>query len=189
MPHILVAGKLHPSGIALLKARADVTFDYVEEVTVASYLPLVAAADGLVIRTQPLTAATITGAKKIDLAPECAAWVGGEDPHLRQRESDDLGDRALQQVRVLHRGVDVESACVGRHGHRAAGLDREVRHHRERVGVLHDHVGGASCGGRVAPLVQRGLQDVGGPVRVVLRAQCGVADQGGAGSQGLISAE
>ncbi|MEY2873885.1 MAG: hypothetical protein RLZZ373_1256, partial [Pseudomonadota bacterium] len=33
MPHVLVAGKLHPSGIALLKSDPSITFDYVEEVS------------------------------------------------------------------------------------------------------------------------------------------------------------
>ena len=56
MPHVLVAGKLHPSGIALLEARPDVTFDYVEEISEPSYAPLIGKADGLVIRTQPLSA-------------------------------------------------------------------------------------------------------------------------------------
>jgi D-3-phosphoglycerate dehydrogenase / 2-oxoglutarate reductase len=32
MPHLLVAGKLHPSGLDLLR-QAPVTFDYVEEIS------------------------------------------------------------------------------------------------------------------------------------------------------------
>jgi D-3-phosphoglycerate dehydrogenase / 2-oxoglutarate reductase len=59
MPHILVAGKLHPSGLALLDQAPGLTWDYVEEISEESYAPLIAKADGLVIRTQPLTAATI----------------------------------------------------------------------------------------------------------------------------------
>jgi D-3-phosphoglycerate dehydrogenase / 2-oxoglutarate reductase len=65
MPHILVAGKLHPSGIALLHAAPGVTFDYVEEVSEASYAPLIAPADGLVIRTQPLSAPTVARADRL----------------------------------------------------------------------------------------------------------------------------
>ena len=57
MPHVLVAGKLHPSGIELLDASPDVTYDYVEDVSEPSYAPLIGKADGLVIRTQPLSAA------------------------------------------------------------------------------------------------------------------------------------
>ncbi|WP_454817539.1 hydroxyacid dehydrogenase [Labrys neptuniae] len=65
MPHILVAGKLHPSGITLLRSAAGVTFDYVEEVSEASYAPLISAADGLIIRTQPLSAATVAHAARL----------------------------------------------------------------------------------------------------------------------------
>lgn len=65
MPHVLVAGKLHPSGIALLEARDDITFDYVHEISEPSYAPLIGAADGLVIRTQPLSAETVQKAGRL----------------------------------------------------------------------------------------------------------------------------
>lgn len=65
MPHVLVAGKLHPSGMELLQAVPGVTFDYVEDVSEESYAPLIAAADGLVIRTQPLSAPTIARALRL----------------------------------------------------------------------------------------------------------------------------
>ncbi len=59
MPHVLVAGKLHPSGIALLDQAEGVTNDYVEAISEESYAPLIENADGLVLRTQPMTSATI----------------------------------------------------------------------------------------------------------------------------------
>ena len=65
MPHVLVAGKLHPSGIALLEAGSDVTYDDVEEISEPSYAPLIGAADGLVIRTQPLSADTVRRADRL----------------------------------------------------------------------------------------------------------------------------
>jgi len=65
MPHILVAGQLHAAGLALLKSAPGVTFDYVEEVSEPSYAPLIGKADGLVIRTQPLSAATIARAERL----------------------------------------------------------------------------------------------------------------------------
>jgi D-3-phosphoglycerate dehydrogenase len=65
MPHVLVAGKLHPSGIELLASAAGVTFDYVEEVSEASYVPLIGRAEGLVIRTQPLSAGTVARAGRL----------------------------------------------------------------------------------------------------------------------------
>ena len=67
MPHILIAGKLHPSGFALLDAEAGVTWDYVEEVSEQSYAPLIAEADALVIRTQPLSAATVARAERLKI--------------------------------------------------------------------------------------------------------------------------
>ena len=65
MPHVLVAGKLHPSGIALLAEASGFTFDYVEEVSEPSYAPLVGKADALVIRTQPLSAPTLAEAPRL----------------------------------------------------------------------------------------------------------------------------
>jgi D-3-phosphoglycerate dehydrogenase len=67
MPHVLVAGKLHPSGIELLDASPGVTYDYVEDVSEPSYAPLIGGADGLVIRTQPLSASTIARAERLKI--------------------------------------------------------------------------------------------------------------------------
>jgi D-3-phosphoglycerate dehydrogenase len=65
MPHVLVAGRLHESGIALLESAAGVTFDYVKDISEPSYAPLVGKADALVIRTQPLSAATVAQAQRL----------------------------------------------------------------------------------------------------------------------------
>lgn len=67
MAHLLVAGKLHPAGEALLKElpARGVTVDYVTEVSEPSYAPLIENADALVIRTQPLSSVTIAQAKKL----------------------------------------------------------------------------------------------------------------------------
>ncbi len=56
MPHILIAGKIHSAGIDLIRAAKGVTFDLVNDVTLASYAPLMAKADALLLRTQPLAA-------------------------------------------------------------------------------------------------------------------------------------
>jgi len=37
MPHLLIAGKLHPSGLDLARQAPGVTFDYVEEISEPSY--------------------------------------------------------------------------------------------------------------------------------------------------------
>jgi D-3-phosphoglycerate dehydrogenase len=67
MPHLLVAGKLHPAGVALLqRLHSDgYSYDYVEEVSEASYAPLIDRADALVIRTQPLSAPTVARAGRL----------------------------------------------------------------------------------------------------------------------------
>ena len=65
MPHVLVAGKLHPSGVEILRDAPGVTFDYVEQVSEPSYAPLIGAADGLVIRTQPLSTATVALGRRL----------------------------------------------------------------------------------------------------------------------------
>ncbi|MFN0113394.1 MAG: hydroxyacid dehydrogenase [Paracoccaceae bacterium] len=69
MPHILIAGKLHPSGLALAdRARADgFTYDYVQEISESSYVPHLAGADALVLRTQPLSAATVAAAPRLKI--------------------------------------------------------------------------------------------------------------------------
>ena len=61
---VLVAGKVHEAGLALLRQRPDVEIDLVEEVTTEAYRPFLAHADAILIRTQPMTAAEVA------LAPE-----------------------------------------------------------------------------------------------------------------------
>ena len=59
MPYVVVAGKLHPSGLALLQAARGVTFDHIEEISEASYQPFLANADAVILRTQPMSATSI----------------------------------------------------------------------------------------------------------------------------------
>lgn len=67
MTHLLVAGKLHPAGLARLDAlRAEgVRVSYVDEISESAFAPLIVDADALVIRTQPLTARTIATARRL----------------------------------------------------------------------------------------------------------------------------
>ena len=82
MPHLLAAGKLHPSGEALLRdlETRGFTVDYIEEVSEPSYAPLIAKADALVIRTQPLSAATIAQA---EAEPAINAKIAVAAPRIR----------------------------------------------------------------------------------------------------------
>lgn len=106
MPHLLVAGKLHPSGEALLRElpARGITVDYVEEVSEPSYAPLIHKADALVIRTQPLSAATVALAERLKVVSR----------HGVGYDSVDLG--ALNQRGIALTIVgDVNSISVAEH--------------------------------------------------------------------------
>ena len=104
MPHVLVAGSLHPSGIALLDHTAGVTYDYVEEVSEESYAPFIGAADALVIRTQPLSAPTV----------EIAARLKIVSRHGVGYDAVDLGALNARGVPLCVVG-DVNSISVAEH--------------------------------------------------------------------------
>jgi D-3-phosphoglycerate dehydrogenase / 2-oxoglutarate reductase len=67
MPHVLVAGKIHDAGLAVLKAARDLTFELVTEVTLEAYAPRLPEADALLLRTQPLTADLIAKAPRLKI--------------------------------------------------------------------------------------------------------------------------
>ncbi|SMD06684.1 hydroxyacid dehydrogenase [Primorskyibacter flagellatus] len=67
MPHVIVAGKLHPAGRALLDAAPGLTVRYIEEVSEESYAPHIHEADALLIRTQPMSAATVSKAENLKI--------------------------------------------------------------------------------------------------------------------------
>lgn len=67
MPHILIAGKLHPAGLALLDESAGVTYDHVEEISESSYQPYLERADAMVIRTQPMGAESVAKAARLQI--------------------------------------------------------------------------------------------------------------------------
>lgn len=122
--HVLVAGSIHASGLALLDAAPGITYDYVAEISEPSYAPLVAAADALVIRTQPLSAATVARAGR-----------------LRIVSRHGVGYDAVDLAALHERGItlaivgDVNSVSVAEHAmmmmlaaaKRAVRADRAVR--------------------------------------------------------------
>jgi D-3-phosphoglycerate dehydrogenase / 2-oxoglutarate reductase len=67
MAVVLVAGKIHHAGLALLRARSDVELVYVEALTAEAYLPYLPDADAVLLRTQPMTAANIATAPKLKI--------------------------------------------------------------------------------------------------------------------------
>lgn len=124
MPHLLIAGKLHPSGLALLASAPGITFDYVEDISEASYQPFLVRAEAVVIRTQPLSAASIAAA-----------------PRLRLVSRHGVGYDAVDVAALNARNIplcivgDVNSAGVAEHAmmlilaasHRLIAADRAVR--------------------------------------------------------------
>lgn len=126
MPHLLVAGQLHPAGEALLQRLQGqgVTVDYVTEVSEPSYAPLIHRADALVIRTQPLSAATVAKAGRLRVVSRHG--VGYDSVDLAA-----LNDRGIALTIV----GDVNSVSVAEHAmmqlltgaKRALRADRSVR--------------------------------------------------------------
>lgn len=104
MPHLLIAGKLDEAGHALLRAAPDLTVDYVELTDPRAYVPFMARAEGLVIRTQPLTAGIIA-----------------EAPRLRVVSRHGVGYDLVDVAALTARGVplavcgDVNSTAVAEH--------------------------------------------------------------------------
>lgn len=65
MPHVLVAGRIHEAGLDVLRGAAGFTSQMIDEVSTASYAPLIGEADALLIRTQPLPASVIETAPRL----------------------------------------------------------------------------------------------------------------------------
>lgn len=127
MPHLLVAGKLHPAGLALLEATPGITFDYVEDISEPSYQPYLGKAEAIVIRTQPMGAESIAKA-----------------PHLRIVSRHGVGYDAVDVAALNARRIplcivgDVNSVGVAEHAmmlilaasHRLIAADAAVRQGR-----------------------------------------------------------
>lgn len=123
MPHLLVAGQLHPAGLELLRSAA-VTFDYVEEISEPSYQAFLPAADALIIRTQPLTAASVARSRRLKIVS-------------RHGVGYDAVDVAALNARGIPLCIvgDVNSSAVAEHAmmlilaasHRLIAADRAVR--------------------------------------------------------------
>jgi D-3-phosphoglycerate dehydrogenase / 2-oxoglutarate reductase len=67
MAVVLIAGKIHQSGLELLHSRPDVHVKYIEAVTADAYRPYLGEAHGLLIRTQAMTAADVALASHLKI--------------------------------------------------------------------------------------------------------------------------
>ena len=104
MPHVVIAGKIHDAGVALLRAATGFTIEVVEEVSLASYVPLMPKADALLIRTQ-----------------SCTAEVVASAPHLKIVSRHGVGFDAVDVAALNARKIpltivgDVNSRAVAEH--------------------------------------------------------------------------
>ena len=125
MTRVLVAGKLHAKGRALLDAALGVTVRYIDEISEESYAPYIAEADALLIRTQPLSAETVAKAERLRIVS-------------RHGVGYDAVDVAALTARSIPLAVcgDVNSYSVAEHAcmmilacaKRALRADASVRH-------------------------------------------------------------
>lgn len=87
MPRVLVAGKLHERGLAVLRNAPGIELDYVEAITLESYVPYMAKADALLVRTQPVTADVIAGAHRLQIVSRHGVGYDAVDlPALNARK-------------------------------------------------------------------------------------------------------
>lgn len=104
MPRVVVAGKIHPDGLAILQNAPGVVVDYVEDVSAASYEPFMPTADALLIRTQPLTAAFIDASPALKIVSR----------HGVGYDSVDVGALNKRRIPLAVIG-DVNSRAVAEH--------------------------------------------------------------------------
>jgi D-3-phosphoglycerate dehydrogenase len=107
MLHILLAGRIHDAGLELLKSVKEVTFDYVEEVSTASYVPHLGKADALVIRTQTLGAKEIAAAPRLKIVSRHGVGYDAVDVNALNRRGialaivGDVNSRAVAEHTLM----------------------------------------------------------------------------------------
>lgn len=117
---VLVAGKVHEAGLALLRQRPDIVIDLVEAVTNEAYRPFLATADAILVRTQTMNAADVASAPKLKIVSRHGVGF------------DAIDVAALNARRIPLTIVgDVNSRAVGEHTLMLmlAAARRSVAHH------------------------------------------------------------
>ena len=104
MPRVLVGGKLHPSGLDLLRASSGMVIEYVEDVTTESLKPMIHEADALLLRTQPLPGELIAASPKLKIVSRHGVGYDAVD-------MDALKERRIPLAIV----GDVNSRAVAEH--------------------------------------------------------------------------
>lgn len=67
MPRVLVAGKLHPSGLSILAEASNLEINYIEDTTTQAMLPHLGAAEAILLRGQSLSAQMISDCPDLKL--------------------------------------------------------------------------------------------------------------------------
>lgn len=65
MPRVMIAGPIHPSGVAALRAAGDVAVDLCDDPASEAFARHLAEAEAVLLRTQPLTATLIEQAPRL----------------------------------------------------------------------------------------------------------------------------
>lgn len=139
MPHVVVAGTVHSSGLAVLEHAEGVTFEVVADPDPTAYLARLPEADGLLLRTQPLTAAHLATAPRLRVvARHGVGYDAVEVPALTARgiplaivgdvNSRSVAEHAMMLILAASRRL-VESATAFRAGdwaQRNAFASREI---------------------------------------------------------------
>lgn len=79
MPRVLVAGKLHESGLAIFRDAANIMLDYVEDTDPVAMAPHLGSADALLLRTQPFGADAIARSSKLRIVSRHGVGVDAVD--------------------------------------------------------------------------------------------------------------
>jgi len=104
MPRVAIGGKLHPSGLALLKSTDGISIDYTEEVSTESLMPMLLEADALLVRTQKLPENYIAQARNLKIVSRHGVGFDAVDVNA-------LNDRGIPLAIV----GDVNSHTVAEH--------------------------------------------------------------------------
>jgi D-3-phosphoglycerate dehydrogenase / 2-oxoglutarate reductase len=117
---VLVAGKIHKARLDVLSARSGVTVDLVESVATEAYLPMLPQADAVLLRTQPLTAASLGAAPRLRIVSR----------HGVGYDAVDVAALSARKVPLAIVG-DVNSRAVAEHTMMLmlAAARRTVQHH------------------------------------------------------------
>jgi D-3-phosphoglycerate dehydrogenase / 2-oxoglutarate reductase len=159
MPHILVAGRIHPAGLDRLKQADGFTYTLIDEISLDSYLPHMGDADAVVIRTQPMTAEAIAKAPKLSIVSRHGVGYDAVDVNaLTARKIPlcivgDVNSRAVaEHTLMLMLGVARRTA---QHDHAARSGEWNIRNRFETVELDGKNlllVGFGRIGQRVAAL-------------------------------------